>query len=245
MRNENAAALDSESRSSCLDPDSRISCLDPDSRISCRMQELVSKIRFIWRPEKISSISRWLTESDGETLTVWWQLTSRQLASASSHRRARCSVLEIPHRLPTNSFAKVGRAFLYRTDSWVCSTSACCVDGEISCASSFHVLLYVILCLQRIAGCGGVGWSSGRAPSEGFEHSPGIRIASVGRWSWWVALPGNFLKRRNLEIFQLLSVTGVNSFSEVGILGAFKCLPGGGGEFWMSKMSRLQCWEGA
>jgi hypothetical protein len=92
---------------------------------------------------------------------------------------------------------------------------------------------------------GGVGWVSGRAPSERLEHSPGIRIASVGRWSWWVVLPGNFLKRRNLEIFQLLSVTGVNSFSEVGILGGFKCLRGGGGEFWMSKMSRLKCWEGA
>ncbi|CAM6037156.1 unnamed protein product [Sphagnum compactum] len=141
MRNENAAALDSESR---------IRCLDPDSRISCLMQEL---------------------------------LTSRQLASASSHRRARCSVLEIPHRLATNSFAKVGRAFLFRTDSWVCSASACCVDGEISCASSFHVLLYVILFLQRIAGWRGVGWGSGRAPSERLEHSPGIRIASVGRWS--------------------------------------------------------------
>jgi hypothetical protein len=50
-----------------------------------------------------------------------------------------------------------------------------------------------------------------------------------------------FLKRRNLEIFQLLSVTGVYLFSEVGILGGFKCLPGGGGEFWMSKMSRLKC----
>jgi hypothetical protein len=38
MRNENAAALDSESR---------IGCLDPESRISCRMQELVARIRFI------------------------------------------------------------------------------------------------------------------------------------------------------------------------------------------------------
>ncbi|CAM6058053.1 unnamed protein product [Sphagnum tenellum] len=117
---------------------------------------------------------------------AWYQafnLDMIYVSNCSSHRRARCSVLEIPHRFATNSLAKVGRAFLYRTDSWVSSTSACCVDGEISCASSFHVLLYVILCLQRIAGCGGVGWSSGRAPSEGFEHSPGIRIASVGRWS--------------------------------------------------------------
>jgi hypothetical protein len=38
MRNENAAALDSEST---------IGCLDPESRISCRMQELVARIRFI------------------------------------------------------------------------------------------------------------------------------------------------------------------------------------------------------
>jgi hypothetical protein len=38
MRNENAAALDFESR---------ISCLDPDSRMNYRIQELVSKIRFI------------------------------------------------------------------------------------------------------------------------------------------------------------------------------------------------------
>jgi len=30
---------------------------------------------------------------------------------------------------------------------------------------------------------GGVGWVSGRAPSERLEHSPGIRIASVGRWA--------------------------------------------------------------
>jgi hypothetical protein len=28
---------------------------------------------------------------------------------------------------------------------------------------------------------GGVRWGSGRAPSERLEHSPGIRIASVGR----------------------------------------------------------------
>jgi hypothetical protein len=38
MRNENAAAFDSESR---------ICCLDPDSRISYRMLEVVAKIRFI------------------------------------------------------------------------------------------------------------------------------------------------------------------------------------------------------
>jgi len=43
-----------------------------------------------------------------------------------------------------------------------------------------------------------------------------------------VVLPRIFLKHRNLEIFQLLSVTGVKSFSEVGILAAFKCLLGGG-----------------
>jgi hypothetical protein len=104
MRNENAAALDSESR---------IGCLDPESRTRCRMEELVERIRFIWRPEKISSMSRWVSESDGEISTAWWQPTSRQRASTSSHRRARCSVLEIPHRLATNSFAKVGRAFLF------------------------------------------------------------------------------------------------------------------------------------
>jgi hypothetical protein len=37
----------------------------------------------------------------------------------------------------------------------------------------------------------------------------------------------NFLKPRNLEIFQLLSVTGVSSFSEVGILRWFQVLAGG------------------
>ncbi len=75
---------------------------------------------------------------------------------------------------------------------------------------------------------GGAGWVSGRAPSERLEHSPGIRIASVGRWAWWVVPPGIFLKHRNLEIFQLLSVTGAKSFAEVGILATFKCLLGGG-----------------
>jgi hypothetical protein len=52
---------------------------------------------------------------------------------------------------------KLVALFLFCTDSWVFSASACFFDGEISCASSIHVLLYVILCLQRSAGWGGVG----------------------------------------------------------------------------------------
>ncbi len=47
MRNENAAALDSESR---------IGCLALESRIRCRMQELVDRIRFIRRPERRSPL---------------------------------------------------------------------------------------------------------------------------------------------------------------------------------------------
>jgi hypothetical protein len=38
MRNEIAAALDSESR---------VGCLDPESRISRRMQEMVARVRVV------------------------------------------------------------------------------------------------------------------------------------------------------------------------------------------------------
>ncbi len=47
MRNEIAAALDSESR---------VGCLDPESRISRRMQEMVARVRVVWRPERRSPL---------------------------------------------------------------------------------------------------------------------------------------------------------------------------------------------
>jgi hypothetical protein len=65
--------------------------------------------------------------------------------------------LKFPIASPQIPSQKLVALFLFCTDSWVFSASACCVDGEISCASSIHVLLYVIFCLQRSAGWGGVG----------------------------------------------------------------------------------------
>ncbi len=226
MRNENAAALDSESR---------IGCLDPESRIRCRMQEMVARIRVIWRPERRSPL--WAVD--------FWNLMVRYRPRGGNPQGPR--TLFRPWNSPSP-----GHKFLRK--SWSRFSFSARIRGfalhpPVGLMVRFRVLrrsmCFCMLFFVYKEVLGGVRWGSGRAPSERLEHSPGIRIASVGRWAWWVVLPGSFLKRRNLEIFPLLSVTGVNSFSEVGILGAFKCLPGGGGEFWMSKMSRLKCWEGA
>jgi hypothetical protein len=149
MRNENAAALDSESR---------IGCLDPESRISCRMPELVARIRFIWRPERRSPL--WAVDL--------WNLMVRyrprggnpQAGSVIPHPLTAAHVvpsLKFPIASPQIPSQKLVALFLFCTDSWVCSASACCVDGEISCASVIQVFLYVIFCLQRSAGWGGVG----------------------------------------------------------------------------------------
>jgi hypothetical protein len=149
MRNENAAALDSESR---------IGCLDRESRISCRMQELVARIRFIWRPERRSPL--WAVDL--------WNLMVRyrprggnpQAGSVLTHLLTAAHVvpsLKFPIPSPQIPSQKLVALFVFCTDSWVCSASACCVYGKISCASSIHVLLYVILCLQWSVGWGGVG----------------------------------------------------------------------------------------